>query len=132
MDQYEEFEFYKLKVMAVLADHVGEQKAVGMGDLTEKVFGGTCGDPYNDPSARRLRYIIDALQKEGREICSRVHKEGGGYFLSAATSQYLKNIEKIEKAGLKKLAKAARMRKIGLPQRLGQLALEAAAEGVRT
>lgn len=124
MNQYEEFEYYKIKAMAALADHVGEQKAIGMGHLTEKVFGRPCDDPYNGPDARRLRKIIDALQKEGREICSRVRKEGGGYFLSAATSQYLKNIEKIKKAGLKKLAKAARMQKIGLPKLLNQLALE--------
>ena len=129
MNQYDEYEFYKLKVMAVLGDHVGEQKAVGMADLAEKVFGGTCADPYNDPIARRLRKLIDALQKEGREICSRVKKEGGGYYLSAAASQYQKNIERIKKAGLKKLAKAARMENIGLPKLLNQLAIEAAGEG---
>lgn len=129
MNQYEEWEYYKLKVVAALADHVGEQKAIGMADLAEKVFGQPCADPYNDPIARRLRKLIDALQKEGREICSRVHKEGGGYYLSAAASQYQKNIDRLKKAGLKKLAKAARMEKVGLPKLLNQLAIEAAGEG---
>jgi hypothetical protein len=129
MNQSQEKEFYALKVMAVLGDHVGEQKAIGMADLAEKVFARPCADPYNDPDARRLRKIIDALQKEGREICSRVRKEGGGYYLSAAASQYQKNIDRVKKAGLKKLAKAARMEKIGLPILLNQLALEAAGEG---
>ena len=129
MNQHDEHEYYKLKVRAVLGDYVGEQKVIGMADLAEKVFGRPCDDPYNDPDARRLRKIIDALQKEGREICSRVRKEGGGYYLSAAASQYQKNIDRIKKAGLKKLAKAARMEKIGLPKLLNQLALEAAGEG---
>jgi predicted N-acetyltransferase YhbS len=129
MNQYEDHEYYKLKVIAALADHVGEPKAIGMSDLTEKVFGQPCADPYNDPNARRLRKLIDALQKEGREICSRVHKEGGGYYLSAAASQYQKNINRLKTAGLKKLAKAARMEKIGLPKLLNQLALEASGEG---
>lgn len=130
MGQYEEREYYKLKVMAALGDHVGEQKAIGMAAFVEKIFGRPCDDPYNDPAARRLRKIIDSLQKEGKEICSRVHREGGGYFLSAAASQYLKNIEKLEKAGLKKLAKAARMQRIGLPWLLNQLVLEM--QGVET
>jgi hypothetical protein len=129
MNQSQEKEFYALKVMAALGDHVGEQKAIGMGDLAEKVFGRPCADPYNDPDGRRLRKIIDSLQKEGREICSRVKKEGGGYYLSAAASQYQKNIDRIKKAGLKKLAKAARMENIGLPKLLNQLALEAGGEG---
>jgi hypothetical protein len=129
MNQHDEREYYKLKVMAVLGDHVGEPKAIGMADLAEKVFGRPVDDPYNDPNARQLRRLIDALQKEGREICSRVRKEGGGYYLSAAASQYQKNIDRIKKAGLKKLAKAARMENIGLPKLLNQLALEAAGEG---
>ena len=129
MNQHDEREYYKLKVMAALSDHVGEQKAVGMAELTETVFGAPCADPFNDTNARRLRKIIDALQKEGRQICSRVGTEGGGYYLSAAASQYQKNIDRIKKAGLKKLAKAARMEKVGLPKLLNQLALEAGGEG---
>jgi hypothetical protein len=129
LNQYEDHEFYKLKVMAVLGDHVGEQNSIGLTALTEKVFSGICSDPYNDSNARRLRKLIDALQKEGRKICSRVKKDGGGYYLSAAASQYQKNIERIKKSGLKKLAKAARMENIGLPKLLNQLALEAGGEG---
>jgi hypothetical protein len=129
MNQSEEFDYLKLKVMAALGDHVGEQNTIGLTALTEKIFGGTCADPYNDPNARRLRKAVDALQKEGKKIVSVVRKEGGGYCLSAAASQYQKNIERIKKAGLKKLAKAARMENIGLPKLLNQLALEAGGEG---
>jgi hypothetical protein len=128
MSQYEEFEYLKIKVMAALGDHVGEQNTIGLAALTEKIFGGTCADPYNDSNARRLRNAIDALQKEGKKIISVVRTEGGGYCLAAAASQYQKNIERIKKAGLKKLAKAARMENIGLPKLLNQLALEAAGE----
>ncbi|MBM4302542.1 MAG: hypothetical protein FJ121_13650 [Deltaproteobacteria bacterium] len=124
----EELDYLKIKVMAVLGDHVGEQNSIGLSPLTEKVFGGICSDPYNDANARRLRRIIDALQKEGKKIISLVCKEGGGYCLCAAASQYQKNIERIKKAGLKKLAKAARMEKIGLPKLLNQLAIEAAGD----
>ena len=129
MNQYEEFGYLKISVMAILADHVGEQNSIGLAALTEKVFGRPCADPFNDSNARRLRKLIDALQKEGKKICSRVKTEGGGYYLSAAASQYQKNIDRIKKAGLKKLAKAARMEKIGLPILLNQLALEASGEG---
>lgn len=127
--QYEEFAYFKIKVMAALGDHVGEQNAIGMPSLVEKVFGQPCADPYNDPDARRLRNLIDALQKEGKKICSRVRKEGGGYWIAAAASQYQENINRLKKAGLKKLAKAARMENIGLPKLLNQLALEAGGEG---
>lgn len=129
MNQSEAKEFYALKVMAALGDHVGEQNSIGLADLTEKVFGRPCADPFNDPDARRLRKIIDALQKEGKKIISIVRKEGGGYCIAAAASQYQKNIDRIKKAGLKKLAKAARMENIGLPKLLNQLALEASGEG---
>jgi hypothetical protein len=127
--KFEEFEYLKLKIMAVLGEHIGEQNAISMPGLVEKVFGKPCGDPYNDPDPRRLRKLIDALQKEGKKICSRVRTEGGGYWLAAAASQYQDNINRLKKAGLKKLAKAARMENIGLPKLLNQLALEAGGEG---
>ena len=127
--QYEEFAYLKMKVMATLAGHVGEQHAIGLPALTEKVFGQPCDDPYNGADARRLRNAIDSLQKEGKKICSRARKEGGGYWLAAAASQYQDNIDRLKRAGLKKLAKAARMENIGLPRLLNQLALEAGGEG---
>ena len=129
MNQYEEFDYLKVKALAIMAEHVGEQKAIGMADLAAQVFGRPCDDPYNGADARRLRNAIDSLQKEGKQICSLVRKEGGGYYLAAAASQYQKNIERLKRAGLKKLAKAARMENIGLPKLLNHLALEAAGEG---
>jgi hypothetical protein len=110
-------EVAKSRLLAVLTRHVGKQNAVSMVALHEAVFGQRVGDKIND--SRALRELVDELQFEGSPVCS-CQK---GYFLAAAGSELDTFLGNLDRAGLRKLAKAAKIRKITLPEYLGQMRL---------
>jgi len=97
---------------------VGRSNAIGMGELFELVF----GQPYEHRinSTRELRTLITNLRHRGKRICSVTATGGAGYFIAAAGSELEDYTGRLKKQGLKKLAQAARLEKISLPDLLGQ------------
>ncbi len=107
------------RLLMVLVNHVGRSQAIGMGELFEAVYGEEWSNRIND--TRRLRREITALRAEGMRICSTTGMEGGGYYLASAGSELEDYCKRLRKQGLKKLAQEAKLRKIGLPELLGQI-----------
>ena len=70
------------KILMILARHVGEEKAIDMGELYSRVF----DEPYTHKinNTRRLRTVITALRQKGVPIGSTAAKNGGGYYLVRA------------------------------------------------
>lgn len=73
-------------IMGILSHHVGRCRAIGMGELYTKVFKREWRNRIND--TRDLRHEIEALQKDGRRICSVTDAVGGGYYLPATDSEW--------------------------------------------
>ncbi|MBW2617547.1 MAG: hypothetical protein JRC92_01560, partial [Deltaproteobacteria bacterium] len=94
---------------------------VSMVELYEAVFGVRVRDKIND--TRRLRKYINALQREGRPICSVTTQDGAGYYLASAESDLNDYLLRQRKRGLRILAKEAKMRRVSLPALLGQIQL---------
>ena len=118
----EEKEALKARLLKVLAaSHVGASSIVGMGELYSSVFGEMWGHRIND--TRMLRDMVDELQMEGVRICSKRSRVHGGYFLASSSSELADFCGAIEREALKKLAKAAALKKMALPELLGQMAL---------
>jgi len=107
------------KILMILARHVGEEKAIDMGELYSRVF----DEPYTHKinNTRRLRTVITALRQKGVPIGSTAAKNGGGYYLVRAGSELDAYCGRLRRAALNKLAMEARLRKISMPELLGQM-----------
>ena len=110
------------RLMMALSRHIGRARAIGMGELYEHVFGRSWSNRIND--TRQLRKLITVLRKKGVPICSCVSKSGGGYYLASAGSEFDEFCTRMYRVpALKKLQKEEIMRKIALPELMGQIVM---------
>ena len=112
----------RINLLTILTDHVGQSRAIGMGELYTAVYGEPWKNRIND--TRRLRLLITELREEGRPICSNKN----GYWLASAGSETREYCKKLKTAALKKLKLAATISKISLPALLGQLQIDPPAD----
>lgn len=115
-------EQYKTRLLMKLMGHVGQSGAIGMGELYEQVFDAPWTHRIND--TRELRALITDLRRDGVPICSSSSCTGGGYWVSSAGSELNGYCNGLRKKALKLLNIEARLRKLTLPELMGQLALE--------
>ena len=108
-------------VLSALASHIGSHNAVGMGELYETVYGEPWENRIND--TRALRKVITDLRAEGVPVCSTASQAGGGYYLAAAGSELSGYLRRSEIRALKILKRNAQIKKISLPDYLGQMRL---------
>lgn len=115
----------KSKVLVILTRHVGLEKAIGMGELYQEVFGGIWRNRIND--TRVLRKVITALRYEGSLIGETRSHVGGGYYLARSAHELGTWFQRREHEWLKKAAMLARMKRQSLNEYLGQKSLGLAA-----
>jgi 16S rRNA G527 N7-methylase RsmG len=65
--------------------------------------------------------LINHLRNEGVVICSTPASDNGGYYLAAAGSEAQMYLRRLERRALKMLWKISRIRKVSLPELLGQM-----------
>ncbi|MBW1666868.1 MAG: hypothetical protein JRJ66_02215 [Deltaproteobacteria bacterium] len=109
------------KVMVILSRHIGEEKAVSMGELYERVYGKAWKNKIND--TRPLRKVITELRYSGALIGETRSSAGGGYFLARSVHELNRFFDKRKREALRKLLMVARMQRVGLPELLGQMQL---------
>jgi hypothetical protein len=114
------------RLLAVLGHHRVRGNCIGMAELYRKVYRLPCDHRINDTTA--LRVLIRRLRMEGHPICSIPDRYDPGYWLAEDAQDLDEFIGRHERRGLTSLAQAAKLRKIALPELLGQLKL---AEEVR-
>lgn len=112
------------KTMRILMQHIGAGRVVGMGELYEAVYGESWKNRIND--TRPIREVITRLRRDGVPVCSVVAQSGGGYYLAGSASELEEQCKRIEMNALKKLKQASLMRRISLPELLGQIAMNIA------
>jgi hypothetical protein len=110
------------RVLVLLNQHIGAANAISMTELFEAVFNRTWDDHIN--STRALRHLITAMRDDGVAICSVSTKSGGGYYQPAAGSELTDYLRKNERRALCMLKRNSQMKKISLPEYLGQLKLD--------
>lgn len=119
----------RAEIMGILSHHIGRQNAIGMGELYTRVYNKEWRHRIND--TRKLRADIEALQNEGRNLCSTVEVSGGGYYLPASDSEWedfkqrrimmhAKGINRIRK--MHKISVAEAMRQVQLVLEEGETA----------
>jgi len=109
------------RLLQTLMSHIGATHAIGMAALFEAVFDRAWDHRIND--TRPLRMLITKLRKEGAPICSVSNQDGGGYYLASAGSELNDYLRRSEIRALKILSMNARIKKISLPEYLGQMKL---------
>ena len=107
------------RLMMVLSRHVGEEHAIGMDELHERVFGERITHKINH--TRKLRTLITTLRRKGIPIGSVSTSTGGGYYLVRAGSELDEYCNRLRRRALNALVMEARLRKIALPELLGQM-----------
>lgn len=112
---------FRGQILGALTSHIGEPHAIGMGELYELVYGESWRNRIND--TRILRKAITDLREEGIPICSVASHSGGGYYLAAAGSELAGYLRSSERRALKILKRNATIKKISLPDYLGQMKL---------
>ena len=115
-----------VRLMVVLSRHVGEEKAIDMGDLYQRVFDRPCDHKINH--TRELRKLITMLRREGVPIGSTSVQNGGGYYLCRAGSELNTYCDRLIRRGINALDIVSKLRKVALPELLGQMRLSLAAE----
>lgn len=117
-----EKEIYKSRLLMVMPQHIGKARSIGMGELYEAVFCEKYAHRIND--TRRLRKIITEVRRDGTPLASSPSRYGGGYYYASAGSECMDYCDKLRKQALRKLAMEAKIRKVSLPELVGQLRLD--------
>ena len=117
----ETVEDYKYKLMLELSRHIGKPNAISMVKLYKAVYGKEPKDHIS--GTRQLRKLITELRREGAAICSTTEKDGGGYYLASAGSELEEYCKRLRKRALKALSIEAKLRKVTLPELVGQIKL---------
>jgi len=111
----------RARLLTVLTRHIGEANAISMGELYEAVFEKTWKNKVND--TRKIRALINKMRSEGVAICSTTDQNRGGYYLASAGSEVNDYTRRLERRALKILWRISKIRKISLPELLGQMRL---------
>ena len=111
-------EIIKGKIVEVLSHHIGQEHACDMGALFHLVFEQPWKNKINDTG--QLRCMIRELRSAGTPIgsCS------DGFFLIRSDSELKEYCDRQERRALGTLKRISRIKKISLPQLLGQLQLQ--------
>ena len=112
-----ENEKYKYRAISILVQHKGEENAIDMGELYCLVFGKPYQNKIND--TRAIRTIITEMRKEGQPIGS----NGDGYYLIKTKSELDKYCSRLRKRAIRIFSQEAHIRKISLPELVGQVHL---------
>jgi len=112
---------HKSRLLAILTRHVGIEKAIGMGELYERVYGKPYQNRIND--TRELRRLITELRMDGSLIGETRSHSGGGYYLARSVSELNDFFDRRKREAIKKLALVAHMQRVGLPELMGQMVL---------
>jgi len=114
-------EQYKAKALAILTRHIGEEKAIDMGELYRRVYGKDWNHKIND--TRKLRTLITRLRYEGCLIGSTRSQHGGGYYIARSASELNEFFDRRTHEALKILNLVSNMKHIGVDEMLGQMVL---------
>ena len=106
------------RILMIMSGHVGQDNKVGMGEFYEQVFEKTYAHRIND--TRPLRKLIDELQNDGSPILS----DGDGYWWAATPSELERYCVRRRGSALRILKKESNMRKISMPELVGQLLID--------
>jgi len=107
------------QVLAELEKHVGKDEGIHVRDLVARITGLAVNPAAQE---RRVRKAIEELRRKGERICG---KPEAGYFMAASDAELLETCSYLRRRAISGLVTESRMRRVSLPELLGQLQLSA-------
>jgi hypothetical protein len=105
-------------VLAALARHVGRDKGVRIQELVYEITGETL---RSEGAERKVRELVSELRESGVAICA---YPGDGYYIAGSAEELEQCCAFLRSRAMHSLVLESRLRKITLPELLGQLRLE--------
>ena len=105
------------QVLEALRSHIGKARGVRAGDLVVEIVGGLFARPGH---ARVLRKQIELLRREGHHICGRPET---GYFLAETEAELAETCAFLQDRALSSLTQVSAMKRVSIPDLVGQLKL---------
>ena len=115
----------RLKLYGVMLQHVGPEKRIGMGELFQEVFGRPWRHRINDTKV--LRRLITEMRRDGQPVMSDTSTTNGGYWIAASSSEINAWCDHSKRRALSILSRISRIKRVSLPEYLGQMQIEAEA-----
>lgn len=112
----------KMRLYMIMLQHIGPSQKIGMGELYEQVFGRPWNNRIND--TRQIRMLITQMKKEGQAVMSSSSSTNGGYWIAASGSELDAFVKKDKLRALKILSRISNMKKVSLPELMGQMLIE--------
>lgn len=112
----------KMRLYMIMLQHIGPSQKIGMGELYEQVFGRPWNNRIND--TRQIRMLITQMKKEGQAVMSSSSPINGGYWIAASGSELDAFVKKDKLRALKILSCISNMKKVSLPELMGQMLIE--------
>lgn len=98
------------QLLALLSRHIGKSNGIGVKALAQQI----------DTTERHVRTLVEALRDEGHAICAH---PSTGYYVAETAEELTHTCEFLHNRALHSLALEAKLRRIPLPDLLGQLHL---------
>jgi hypothetical protein len=119
LDNLSESERAIVKVLWL--SHEGRDNAISGAELFSRVYQRPAKNAIND--TRELRLLIEGLRRRGFPICSASNRYHPGYFWAADERELLDFCQIHEDRGIFSLSLVAALRRLAVPEYLGQLRL---------
>ncbi len=98
------------QLLALLAHHIGKGNGIGVKQLAEQL----------STQERHIRTLVSELREEGHAVCG---TPSDGYYIAANSDELQQTCEFLRNRAMHSLGLEAKLRRIPLPDLLGQLHL---------
>jgi hypothetical protein len=105
------------QVLTELSHHIGKDNGIHVRDLVARITG---QQAECEPLERRVRTIVTELRMEGSHICGH---PTSGYYMAATPEELEQTLSFLRKRAMSSLTLESRMRRISMPDLLGQINL---------
>jgi len=106
------------QVLTELSHHIGQTNGIHVRDLVARITGQLIA---NEPQERKVRQIITDLRMDGAHICGH---PSSGYYMAETPEELEHTLQFLRSRAMSSLALESRMRRISMPELIGQLTLK--------
>lgn len=105
------------QVLTELSHHIGQENGIHVRELIQRITGQLIS---TEALARKVREIVTDLRMDGAHICGH---PTSGYFMADSPEELEHTLQFLRSRAISSLVLESRMRRISMPELIGQLNL---------